>query len=245
MNLHLLILSLYGLFLGEALGHKMQNTVIHGSTVVIYPSNSTSAFHPGEARLDTINFYCYVGPTGYFSFGWYLGGDPQTLDSSRCTPDATRYDWYEYANPNPGLDCTDDFLKCRTHSVGYYAGWDGKPDRPMVDYDYKIFGFQIGGNNPAESLWTSYYDQVGGMMAVGVRRPTTKDECEAAYKTLLKVYDDKKPPIDFDLTYPCGGEAYGEVKNGVEGVGLYTYVQEVLVLGSMWKRNVCGTLGFC
>jgi hypothetical protein len=102
----------------------------------------------------------------------------------------------------------------------------------MADHDCKIFGFQIGGNNPMENLWTSYYDQVdccccnhpvfsrlqlyylptytlhfwyrdASMMAVNIRRETAKKECEAAYKTLLKIYDDKKPPIGLVWLIPA------------------------------------------
>ena len=96
-------------------------------------------------------------------------------------------------------------LTCRTHSVGFLAGWDGLPDRAMVDDDYRILGFQLG-ERPEESLWTSYYDRPGGMHAVGVRRATSRAECEAAYATLLKLFARKKPPIGFELTYPCQAE---------------------------------------
>lgn len=55
---------------GENAIVRGENMIVHGSTVLIYPS--PTSLHPKDARLETINFYCYVGPTGYFSFGWHV-----------------------------------------------------------------------------------------------------------------------------------------------------------------------------
>lgn len=82
MNLQVLygLLPLMGLLLlgrpvhgGKTAVHG-ENTIIHGSTVLIYPSPTSQ--HPKDARLETMNFYCYIGPTGYFSFGWHAPPPP-------------------------------------------------------------------------------------------------------------------------------------------------------------------------
>jgi hypothetical protein len=71
MKIGLKILSLSTLWGGLLYGLcQSQSLIFHGSTVLIQPSKTTH--HPADATYDSINFYCYLGPSGYFSFGWYI-----------------------------------------------------------------------------------------------------------------------------------------------------------------------------
>jgi hypothetical protein len=56
------LLSLFGTVLAA------QPVLFHGTSVVIIPSNETSA--PGNSTILAANFFCYMGEKGYFSFGW-------------------------------------------------------------------------------------------------------------------------------------------------------------------------------
>lgn len=42
--------------------------LFHGSSIVIYPS--AVSVHPKDSKFVGANFFSYVTPTGYFSFGW-------------------------------------------------------------------------------------------------------------------------------------------------------------------------------
>jgi hypothetical protein len=60
------LLYLISYLIGIALA--VEPILFHGTSVVIIPSNETSA--PENSTVLAANFFCYMGDKGYFSFGW-------------------------------------------------------------------------------------------------------------------------------------------------------------------------------
>lgn len=58
--------SLTGLLSLASLGHG--DFLFHGSSIIIYPS--AVSVHPKDSEFVGTNFFSYVTPSGYLSFGW-------------------------------------------------------------------------------------------------------------------------------------------------------------------------------
>ncbi|PWY95189.1 hypothetical protein BO94DRAFT_620661 [Aspergillus sclerotioniger CBS 115572] len=179
--------------------------LFHGSSIVIYPS--AVSVHPKDSEYVGANFFSYVTPQGYFSFGWWLDPVPNT-DTSHCSPKPRQIDWFEYTSTG---NCTA--VECRVHAVNYLVQ---DPSKPSIDSDYVATALDLG-NGEAGRLALSYFDRPLGGYAVGSRNVLSGDDvdrksirdCHDAFETLTNIQQRWKVQLPFELINPCG-EVSGE-----------------------------------
>ncbi|THV49682.1 hypothetical protein BGAL_0184g00240 [Botrytis galanthina] len=185
-----------------------QSVLFHGTSVVIIPSNQTSA--PGNSTLLAANFFCYMGTRGYFSFGWYV---PATSggDTAHCRPDNPLFHWYEHAKL---LSCSPASGTCTylTQNFPIRAPVHAKPlplpERPV---EYNIKPLDIG-NREFGQIAVSYIDDSATRLQVygiGTREVLKGEECRKALWTLKGIMNDWKPDVGFELEDVCddGGKS--------------------------------------
>ncbi|KAF9630277.1 hypothetical protein BFW01_g839 [Lasiodiplodia theobromae] len=172
--------------------------LMHGYSVVIFPSNSSS--NPGDSKVVTANFFSYGTSTGYLSFGWWLPPSAST-NHTGCVARPESYDWYEYSTGN----CTA--TDCHVHCVNYPSD---DPETKFLDDDYVVHFLDIGPGDEGK-MHVSYFDKENGGYAVGKRRVLnapgadreTAKECHDAFLTMQELQDRRNLPIDFELVNPC------------------------------------------
>ncbi|EPS39299.1 hypothetical protein H072_6932 [Dactylellina haptotyla CBS 200.50] len=176
--------------------------LFHGTSVMIKPLKGRN---PSNATYETANFYCYfsIEHAQYISFGWFLGGNPEEIDRSKCRARPSSYDWWEYST---SADCDSDGKTCTVHAVNFRTE---DITKPFIDDDYVVLQPFTLGDATSETLYVSYFDRPGGAHAVGSRRviEPEDDDCWDAYRTIREVVRERKVPIGFNLTSPCRGRS--------------------------------------
>ncbi|KAK6359048.1 hypothetical protein TWF696_000219 [Orbilia brochopaga] len=172
--------------------------LFHGTSVMIKPLKGR---YPSNAKYETANFYCYFSleHLQYVSFGWFLGGNPEDIDHSKCHARPESYDWWEYST---SANCTSDGKQCRVHAMNFLTE---HPSEPFIDDEYVVLQPFAIGHSASETLYVSYFDRPGGAHAVGSRKILEGKECSDAFKTIKTVAEEKNVPLGFNFTNPCGG----------------------------------------
>ncbi|KAN0073442.1 hypothetical protein V8E54_008662 [Elaphomyces granulatus] len=176
--------------------------LFHGSAVVIFPSYESS--QPKNSTFVAANFFSYAGPTGYFSFGWWLPAVPGT-NSDHCTPnsDIDEVGWYEYTTSGGCNDTT-----CHVHVLNYLVSNQTTPD---IDEDYIAMALDIANGATHGQLALSYFDTEGGGFGVASRKVLSGEDadkaatrdCHDAFMTLVKLKAKWDVPLAFELKNPC------------------------------------------
>ncbi|KAI9803987.1 MAG: hypothetical protein M1833_000268 [Piccolia ochrophora] len=183
-------------------------SLFHGTSIIIYPAAHSA--YPGNSVFVAANFYSYVTPNGYVSFGWWLPATP-SANHSHCSPAPDSYGWYEYTSSG---HCSA--TGCRVHAINYAAN---DSSTPFIDEDYVATALDLG-NGETGKLALSWFDRKGGAYAVGSRKVLSEEgadegtagDCRDAFRTLKGIERDRGLPLPFELNDPCLGS--GRDTNG-------------------------------
>ncbi|OKL62751.1 hypothetical protein UA08_01300 [Talaromyces atroroseus] len=175
--------------------------LIHGTAVVISPDYKST--NPSMSEFSTANFYSYVTPQGYFSFGWWLPAIPGA-DTSHCSPrpEIQDIDWYEYTTTG---SCNE--TSCEVHAVNYMLDNLGSP---LLDVDYVARFLDIAEKEeaPLGQLTLSYFNQPKGAFGVASHQMISNEQrssgdCHDAFHTLSKLRREFDVPLNFTFENPC------------------------------------------
>ncbi|KAE8211066.1 hypothetical protein CF327_g5140 [Tilletia walkeri] len=188
--------------------------IFRGTSLIFsQPRDRKGRLEEGAPGLNTAAFYCYFDEkVGYVSFGWFMGGDPNSINGDDVNPEGEGHGWFEWTT---SIDCDKAATHCKVHTINVLAGdEDGKH---FLDHDYVIVRFDLNSHSGMRSLdglldskktqlrmrpedlgfYASYLTHPWGFMGAGVRHLVAKDECQRALTTLKRL--SQPHPLSFEL----------------------------------------------